>query len=524
VNQTELWDEDQVLSRALAHGLPSKQEAGARLCSLSEKVWNPAETNEEVVHIVVVGGSLTAGTFLECDDGPTSAKSGFTCAWPQRLQTLLNEHAKASNGPRVVVSNLAKGGTTTPWALGEFHRIPTNADLVLVDYDVNDGALLNDIPQGSRSSDKEDHLGSMRRQLVAASEVLLRQALSLSSRPAVVWLDSFAYDGREPSTPLVPRPPDLANASCSAIRPRGYSLTDERRAVMDHYGVPRLSVRDAVWPLPQCPSAAASRPWNIWTCTDTCHHPTAPTHRLIAAWLKNLILFPGKTLCDNVSQHRVGIPFTPVSEGASEIEQLSCLAPLSHVTAQDMIAPSHQGSCWERSEDRPGKWGWGCSSSSSSNSSSVPFPGSQSLTFRMKFSSELPRLTITYLETYENAGQALLHFGDVSADDFSFENLLLSGGSCGFIDSFKRESRYSQEVSKVFWFSDATGPTRKFYDSAFRGRNKCRYPPFSGGEKKAHGGSYFFEADVTLVFSPLSPETQVQRKGDRVKVVSLASC
>ena len=53
------------------------------------------------------------------------------------------------------------------WALSNFRRIPRDADIVMVDYDVNDGALLNDYRTDANTYGARE----MRTSLLAATEV-----------------------------------------------------------------------------------------------------------------------------------------------------------------------------------------------------------------------------------------------------------------------------------------------------------------------------------------------------------------
>jgi hypothetical protein len=214
---------------------------------------------------------------------------------------------------------------------------------------------------------------------------------------------------------------------------------------------------------------------------------------------------------------------TPISFGASDVEQIYCRNPLSVISAEDTIGPIFQGSCWERVEDRPGKWGWHCSSKEVKEAAHQSAISSRSISFRMSFSSALPRLLISYLETYENAGKAQVFVQFPSEANFSFHNQSEIFGStvtCGFFDTFKRESHYSQETSKLFWSSTTSGSARLVHESAFRGRDKCRFPPLS--ESRSHQGMNR-EGLVTIMFSSEIP-ARIQRKGDRVKLVSLTSC
>ena len=58
----------------------------------------------------------------------------------------------------------------------------------------------------------------------------MRWLLALPRQPAIVWLDSFAYDGRA-VPPRSPMPPAALRASCH-IYGRGYSLPDARAGLL----------------------------------------------------------------------------------------------------------------------------------------------------------------------------------------------------------------------------------------------------------------------------------------------------
>ena len=322
----EIMNHTAIVKRALSH--TTNSGVGTRLCGLKRRLLASASpsSKEGAIKIVVLGGSLTAGTFLHCLQGD-KAVSVFECAWPKHLERELNKFAAARGTTHVDMQNLAKGGSTSFWAINEFHRIPRDADLYLIDYDVNDGALLNDIPRSAptarRMSRMNSELEPMREKIVAASEVLLRWLFELPSHPAVAWIDTFAFDGKgDPD-----RVPHLTNATCSEIYGRGYNVVDARRRVMDYYGVPRLSIRDAVWPSINCPTG-------LWECSNTCHHPRLSTHRLMAHLAFKLLHSGirdclGKSDLEESGRKNIGaLSPKPLTAGASEIEVSLGIGPV----------------------------------------------------------------------------------------------------------------------------------------------------------------------------------------------------
>lgn len=310
-SESVFWSFESSLRRGMRYSM-SQGEGTSRLCILNKLLFYSNATSS--IKIVVLGGSFTAGTFLRCSDSATAASSGSVCSWPGRMKA----HLEASTERLVQVSNLAKGGTTTFWAVNNFHRIPADADLVIIDYDINDGALLNDLPRldGPSSSRKRKvSERELRERLVASSEVLLRLILGLSKRPAVLWVDSFAYDGRGAAG----LSPDLANATCAHLNGRGYSLAEARRRVMDAYGVPSIALRDAVFPDIHCPPPASLKS-HLWRCSDTCHHPTVESHKFLARLAAEVIVLPRNESerCSTATERSP--PTSPLSPGAAEIE------------------------------------------------------------------------------------------------------------------------------------------------------------------------------------------------------------
>lgn len=304
--RSNAWTREAIAARALGPFQATTQGlGGSRLCRFRQAL----QTDGKPLHVVVLGGSLTAGTFLECSDSGTSAKVGVLCAWPRRLERELEKVANSAR--KVRITNLAKGGTTMFWALNELGRIPLDTNLVFVDYDVNDGALLNDVPRtNKRHIQASENLKALRERIVAASEVLLRKIFELPSQPAIVWVDSFSFDGRRPDGP-----PSLLLATCEHVNGRGYSLADARASLLEQYGVPRLSIRDAVWPRVDC--LPSNQSTSVWTCSKTCHHPHQKTHLDIAQWAAKLILLQGPLPC---STSKAELPQRPVVPQAAELE------------------------------------------------------------------------------------------------------------------------------------------------------------------------------------------------------------
>jgi hypothetical protein len=95
-------------------------------------------------------------------------------------------------------------------------------------------------------------------------------------------------------------------------------------------------------------------------------------------------------------------------------------------------------------QDRVGKAGWIAERCPDADGSGAD----GGLTLRLNFSAFLPRLSVTYLETYRGAGRVqvsvrrlgtgLTDVGDAPAQ------LLPSTDACAFVDAFKQETKHSQ--------------------------------------------------------------------------------
>jgi len=88
-----------------------------------------------------------------------------------------------------------------------------------------------------------------------------------------------------------------------------------------------------------------------------------------------------------------------------------------------------------------------------------------------------------------------------------------------------------QETSKTFWFSSSGGVARVVHESAFRGKDRCRFAPLGdlgvgrgeGGPGERGAGAIAF-ADVSVRYSELSRGALDRRGGGKLKLVSISSC
>jgi lysophospholipase L1-like esterase len=171
------------------------------------------------VNIVVVGGSVTHGgacksyMFEESDH-----KDAGPCSWANRFVIWMRQHYR---NPNIHLISLAQPATTTTWILTHFDRVlKRNPDLLIVEYGVNDAIV------SSTESGKLQYTTMMR----SATELLIRKFLQhnevMKTKNAMMYLVlQRSFDERSYFYPS-----EVYYPVCKA------------------YGIPVVSVRDAIWP------------------------------------------------------------------------------------------------------------------------------------------------------------------------------------------------------------------------------------------------------------------------------------
>lgn len=234
-----------------------------RLQRLFHRIFHKSSAHG--VEIVVLGGSLTAGRMV----------GGMDFAWPKVAETTLNEFMQKENLPsRVRFANRAELATTSVWALHRLKTlIPGSVDLVIVDYDVNDCA------------DLEKHESSQQH-LMSVTELLVRLLLNHKSAPAVVFLNVAVNHHEVPLTP-----------TCDILH-TCYAIGHIRRGILDSYGVPQISQKEAIWSNFTCPP-----PQHVWPCSRVCSHPLAKAHKLLAELVVSFLKAESLSLQPDWTRH-----------------------------------------------------------------------------------------------------------------------------------------------------------------------------------------------------------------------------
>jgi hypothetical protein len=122
-------------------------------------------------------------------------------------------------------------------------------DLIIVDIVSNDNAghrhFSADRPGAFITKHTKSTLQDMQ---LACAEVIIRRSLSLSSRPAVIFLEAFV--DHEPEK-------------------FWWSGQDDHRTITEPYGVHMVSYRDAVWPVFE--NRSTDVPFVFWEAFDGTH-------------------------------------------------------------------------------------------------------------------------------------------------------------------------------------------------------------------------------------------------------------
>ena len=310
----------------------------------------------------MIAGGITGGC-----PGSASSTSGYddSCTYPRLFA------AKLAKANRVSFKNRAQGGTTTLSALPLLDTIlREGADLLLVDYSVNDAFAIDT----SGKAKARDH---SRMQMGAATEALVRHMLARYPRTALLLVDAYCHE-----TPL----------------------QQQKAAIARHYRIPYFAFEPFQghhW------ESGCKRAWGPRGLA----HPNASTHEHIAnklaAWWQQKVAYDGKVHADLPSTI-ADLSATATSAngnlpGPLRKESLQLL-PCRTITMYDAMrrdatgweVPNVARGNWTRYADRSGKPGF---------ISTGPH-GSQ-LEFWLRFGAR-PRLVLLYDRSYRDFADAVL--------------------------------------------------------------------------------------------------------------------
>eukprot|EP00899_Mesostigma_viride_P016268 jgi/Mesvir1/24642/Mv21950-RA.3 len=357
--------------------------------------------------IAVAGGSVTLGYICDGSSSPEMQTHGrlkaWSCAWPQRLQEWLWLAYPSTPRDRLQVVNIAKQATTMQWAatflssyaksLGHDVR---EFDLFIVDYEIND-----------------QHAGrDMTQVLVAATEELLVQLLTLPQAPAVLFFFAGTAEMNAVKGAAGRDDPKFIDA-----RPW---IQEEQMPLIRHYQVPALSWRDAFWPVAYSPSRQRHP---LLDCHDNIH-PTHCLHYVWAALVADLLRHQAEIYCRHTGRQSssyepaTGTRMAPhANERGLFRKSTSYTVPENRLLAGGFKKARHEAHYrmltmlsvdvgrekflpsevnppggWQFREDMPGKPGW-----------IVEGPGGgEEICFDVLFSR---RIVLGYLRSYENMAQ-----------------------------------------------------------------------------------------------------------------------
>ena len=330
----------------------------------------------DYVKIVAFGASMTYG--MECDPahGYYDSRAGTRCAWPARAKGLIV--SLFPNANLTVVNSARTAWSTRTWA---FETVEQNvhfrtADLILYEGSVSDA----DFTQAT---------------VVDSSAALFGTLVNLPQRPAVLSIEVVR---------AVTRPARGTRRAARSCRARGtvqtFTLNDPftrsaektawvyctewwlpptwRAPVLEGFGVPAISFRDAVWPnatqpLDNVPSLIWSggalggqngRSFGVENAFIGDAHLGNRTHELIAGVVVAGLLQVRDTLCRNAAIPAEETAPSPslsssryaghnASQHGCGRHALSTLRP----PESEFTAAAHSVA-WRYGEDVPGKPGW----------------------------------------------------------------------------------------------------------------------------------------------------------------------
>ena len=131
----------------------------------------------ETIKVAILGGSVTAGH--ECAPSQGNV-ANHTCAWPKRLERMLNTYYHSSY---VKTVNLARGGTPTRAGLTQVMSLQ-HYDIIIIHWTANDDNY------------KKFYKGDSQL-MKPVFETLIRTALSLPKNPAVILFEGFGFRYRD---------------------------------------------------------------------------------------------------------------------------------------------------------------------------------------------------------------------------------------------------------------------------------------------------------------------------------------
>jgi len=297
---------------------------------------------------------------VDCHDGQHILKA---CAWGGRLTRWLEAEYP---GVRTTVLNQASGGTTIMAALPSlWHFLQFEPDIIFADFTVND-AMENDPRDASGGN------------LLNKYEAFVLQVRRARPTALLVFVAS------------VPLPPSATGDN----NPNFQFVADIVRFMSVVHGVSYINYYDvalcasALVDGRVSPSPASSGYW----VTASGPHPNPKTHQLIADVITATL------------HSRLGrLPSRPTMANASTLDKLElCTTPSTYYSALDAFAA--QGGATEGvtlaaatylMEDRAGKPGWIMNETTSR------------VVFSVRFGAT-PRLTITFLKSYERMGNVTM--------------------------------------------------------------------------------------------------------------------
>jgi hypothetical protein len=284
------------------------------------------------IHILVIGGSMTAGH--EAGEYPG--------AWPRKLEILL----QALWGPEsVTVTNIARPGTGYNYWTRNFASIVEygNFDIIIGDFAVNDQVDYADQDEKAMALNKTQYS-------------LLNLLVHLPFHPATVLVETFRTSGADERDAHLHCKEHRKKVGTQWICPQWWMPQTWREQAVHFNSVPIVSYRDAVWPLRDDPPANLQYYW------DGLSHPFFNAHVMVAEALlfQFLAVRRNAAFLSTYASSDFHVPNLPPAHDVCVNTTTKYLAEngsndTSRFSGWNNPKDSH---CWQYRTDSRDKYGW----------------------------------------------------------------------------------------------------------------------------------------------------------------------
>jgi hypothetical protein len=349
----------------------------SRLTLAASAVIDRRPAARRTYKVVALGGSEAAGVYCT-----NELVQGKECAWSARAVSWMRAVFPCAD---VSLFNYATGGTTITTGMASLHswlKNPTDSDLLLVDFIVND-AFYDQVPANRP-------FGVVPASLSAAYEQFILQTRKARPDLDIIFVNTCALS-------------------------RCIGLAAEIEKVAAYYGIPVISYAAVVAAASSTQELCGKDGSMSWWGPTGQTHPRWQVHQLMAETVQDCFIQRWGQFCGSGSNETslpVPVSLSPIHQPAatlntpSDLQKLAiCDSPTTFYSASELIKQVSAGMPllgitahnWPLMEDRANKPGFIANSSDSE------------ISFTVRFGA-VPRLILTYLRSYEGLGAARMSF------------------------------------------------------------------------------------------------------------------